>query len=211
LVQTAKGISFASLWAYGTTHPSCNAASRCWQENDGNRRAGTNYLNSSIVTLTKQTNDGITPNCKITCIQADVVAEDMYTASVRQAAAMEQMVDKFGQGLKVNVKSDNTDIDAQLEKINSTLKESGAKQMAPQTGPITVIKDKSFDIWTVGTSNGGVTKNVTIIDNDTSDNYIQVIGKISTVGTFEVVIDGKKYVFNVIEEPNSSNINAVLH
>lgn len=194
---------------YGTVEGAETAKNGVSGYGEGHR-AGTNYLNTSLVTLKSQPNDGITPNCKITCIEAISIAEDMYSASVRTASSLEQLVGKITDGIKVDVAVDNRGVESAINNLNSAIK-SSSNNNKETTPPMTVIKGKSFDIWTTGVSNGGTSGSITIIDNDKKDNYIEVMGKINTSGKTEVVIDGKKYVFQVIEEPNSSNVNAVLN
>lgn len=119
---------------------------------------------------------------------------DGFEASNRQATAMERMATAF-------------------EKMVSGGAINNDNGSVSDTSMISVITGKAFNTFITGEKNSlGSWKSdgVTIINNDINDNYLQIIGKLSDIGFKEILIDGTKYIFNVIEEPNSTNVKVVF-
>lgn len=96
----------------------------------------------------------------------------------------------------------------------------GAQQsQAPQSNyagqvmTINVIKGKAFDI-TINRYDGMGSANqsgVQIIDNVNGDGVIRVTGTLNTLGYQSFIINGRLFIFNVVNEPNSSNVTVVFN
>lgn len=120
---------------------------------------------------------------------------DGFEASNRQATAMERMATAF-------------------EKMVSGGAINNDNGSVSGTPMISVIAGKAFNTFITGEkSKLGSWKSdgITIINNDINDNYLQVIGNLSDVGFKEILVDGTKYIFNIIDEPNSTNVKVVFN
>lgn len=97
--------------------------------------------------------------------------------------------------------------------ISEAIKGSGNSSTDEAPDVITVIAGIEFTLQVKGYKNtiGGTADGITVINNDLSDSYITIIGKIETAGDYSVVIDNCKYVFRAIEEPNSTNVTVLLN
>ncbi len=97
--------------------------------------------------------------------------------------------------------------------------EGGQQSQAPQSGyagqvmTINVIKGKAFDI-TINRYDGmgSVTQSgVQIIDSVNGDGVIRVTGTLTTLGYQSFIINGRLFIFNVVAEPDSSNVTVVFN
>ncbi len=78
---------------------------------------------------------------------------------------------------------------------------------------INVIKGKAFDI-TINRYDGMGSVNqsgVQIIDNVNGDGVIRVTGTLTIQGYQSFIINGRLFIFNVVDEPDSSNVTVVFN
>lgn len=73
---------------------------------------------------------------------------------------------------------------------------------------LAVLQGKPFSMYVSRylTMDGGSSNGVTVTNTDKLDGFIIVSGALSTTGYTEITINGSKFIFNVIQEPNSSNV-----
>lgn len=81
--------------------------------------------------------------------------------------------------------------------------------ITPEKAPtLTVIKGKAFNM-AIGDYDdivSGSASGITVTNTTVGDGYIQVKGTINSAGQKVLSVNGKTFIFNVIEEPNSANV-----
>lgn len=169
--------------------------------------AGQNYLASGTIDLVEQPNGGMTPTCTISFLK--VSQEENPKNFERIANSIALIANEM-----VNVKQANKDISEAVRDLSIAISNGaigGGGNDFPER--ITVIAGKQFDEYIRGsdTTDGGTVEGITVINNDESDGYVRVVGNIKNTGNKEVVIDGIKYVFKAVEEPDSTNVTTVLN
>lgn len=100
-----------------------------------------------------------------------------------------------------------------LLKIAAAIAAAPAGGSSGQIMTINVVKNKEFNITVpnydgMGNANKG---GVTVVDSVIGDGVIQVSGTLSTSGYQDMIINGRLFVFHVVEEPDSSNITVLFH
>lgn len=78
---------------------------------------------------------------------------------------------------------------------------------------INVVKGQEITRWlsTYDDMDSVTQGTIQIINEDKTDQVIQLIATINTAGSQKVVINGYTFIFNVIEEPDSSNVNVTFN
>ena len=104
-----------------------------------------------------------------------------------------------------------TAYEAQMSMAESLKKIANNREQSPVT--MNVVGGKRFDFYTKGYSDtvGGTSEGVTVVNTDMTDDYIQVTGIINDSGPKEIIIDNRKYIFNVLTEPDSSNVTIIFN
>ncbi|QIB69791.1 hypothetical protein Ami103574_10870 [Aminipila butyrica] len=104
-----------------------------------------------------------------------------------------------------------------LEKISSILDSKlggNTTDLPVQSSVVSVVKGKAFDIYVPveSTKSGNtVVGTVTVINNDVKDGLLQLVGRIDTAGNKEIVVGDTKFVLQTVEEPDSTNVTAILN
>jgi len=91
--------------------------------------------------------------------------------------------------------------------------QSPQSNYAGQVMTINVIKGKAFDI-TINRYDGMGSVNqsgIQIIDSVNGDGVIRVTGTLNTLGYQSFIINGRLFIFNVVNEPDSSNVTVVFN
>ncbi|NCB42269.1 MAG: hypothetical protein EOM59_06575 [Clostridia bacterium] len=97
--------------------------------------------------------------------------------------------------------------------------EGGQQSQVPQSNyagqvmTINVIKGKAFDI-TINRYDGmdSVSQSgVRIVDDVNGDGVIRVTGTLTTLGYQSFIINGRLFIFHVVNEPDSSNVTVVFN
>ncbi|QIB69790.1 hypothetical protein Ami103574_10865 [Aminipila butyrica] len=190
-------------YSRGNTIPGCEPAGigSTWAG-----YSGYNYLASGIIDLVEQTNNGIVPSCTISYIK--VGAEDNPANIQRIADATALMANELP-----GLKQANQSIANSMQSIQSVISGGaiGGSSITPDT--ITVVSKMAFYEYVKGNdkTKGGTVDGITVINNDLTDGYVKVSGKFNTPGQYEVVIDSIKYVFKVVEQPDSTTVKAILY
>lgn len=98
-------------------------------------------------------------------------------------------------------------IKLELESLQKLLEKSG-----DGIPDITVVKGKAFDkmIAAYDGMNDGSTSGVTVKNEDQSDGVIRVSGSLDQTGDQRIVIGGNTFIFHVVEEPDSANVQVVF-
>lgn len=118
-------------------------------------------------------------------------------------------------GLIYPCKEDNSsfpDLSEVISRLdNISLKLDGLENSVPT---ITVCEDQNFDV-AVGyyddmVSGSSADGRVTVTNSAVGDKAIKVSGKLTTKGVYIVDINGKTFIFKVIEEPTASNVKVIL-
>ncbi len=109
----------------------------------------------------------------------------------------------------------NQSILAQPVQVSGGGQQSPAPQSshAGQVMTINVIKGKAFDI-TINRYDGmgSVSQSgVQVIDSVNGDGIIRVTGALTTLGFQSLIINGRLFIFNVVNEPDSSNVTVVFN
>jgi len=78
---------------------------------------------------------------------------------------------------------------------------------------INVVKGQEITRWlsTYDDMDSVTQGTIQIINEDKTDQVIQLIATINTAGSQKVVINGYTFIFNVIEEPDSSNVDVTFN
>ena len=151
---------------------------------------GQNFLNTSLVSLVSQPNNSTVVSFRVEAVQ--MTETDTFESIVLQAEYIKNMAESL--------------------RLIAAGASNESKAIAV-TPPITVVAGHPFDIWTVGdpATTGGTHQGITVINNNPETHYLNIIGVVPDVGTKEIMIDNIMYVFKAISEPNSANVNVILH
>lgn len=144
------------------------------------------YLDTSRATLSNISSVSPAISFRVEAIANTV--DDSYDAQIAQANYQKQMVEE-------------------LKDISSKI---GNNVEAPI---FTVIAGKDFSLASnkyddmLSGSSGGVT----VTNSSVGDGAIIVSGRLDTTGSYIITVNGKSFIFNVIEEPDSSNVVVLLN
>ena len=178
--------SYYGAGASGNTISGCTAA--------GMAQSGSNYLDTSRAVLVEAPNDG---NAVYFNVQVMPITKD----------------ESYGiMAGSLQVIAENTSAMVQkLDKISSSSSASSASS-GIEAPIFTVVAGKSFSFATnkYDDMSSGSHDGVTVTNSTVGDGAVMVSGKINTVGNYVITINGKNFIFNVIQEPNSSNVTVIL-
>lgn len=188
----------------GNTISGCTAA-----VNKGRAaEAGQNYMDNSVE-LVEMVNGSTTASFNVTTAK---LSEADNPANIAKIASANTMIVNELKKLSEN------DNETNFERI-ATATEDIASKMGSDNNTFTnveictVVSGREFNEY-VNTTNdstiGGTLNGITVINNNDKDGVVKIIGKLDTVGDFQFNIDSIIYTIRVIEEPDSTNVSAVL-
>jgi len=182
----------------GNTFQGLTPASGCKQPGgynptyDGPGSAGTNYLDVDRASLMAQS------NCSTLSV-GKVEASYLITPESQNPKSLKQIAES------------SSSIASSLKNINNKLGAPDKTKENPDI--ITVVAGKSFDEY-VNVQNdaivSGSDKGIQVINNNSNDNVVRILGKIDNPGNYQIIVNEVIYTFKVISEPNSSNVTVIL-
>lgn len=187
---------------YPTDMPQTYAGLRGASYVNGVPESGANYLDTSRATLISQdVSAQQTPYFRVEAIPNTV--DDSYDAQISTANTLKtiasyqaSMVQKEGEivnaikGLEAGGGGGNSDIPT-----------------------ITVCQNETFNVVCgyYDDMQGGSASGVTVENSNVGDGVVVVKGRMTTVGTFKVTINGKKFCINVVSPPTPNSVTAILN
>lgn len=180
----------------GKTITGCTAATAGTHGAGG--AAGANYMDQSVMNYVEMTNDSTEVSFKVEYIKA--TESDSYDSMAQIAV--------------------NTNGIAQIatntNRIATVLENQGGNETIEESTMqvVNVVAGQSFAINVNGKldrTGSFTTEGVTVIENSTEDNFLYITGTINSTGARDLLFSNTIIPFNVIEEPNSANIEVIIH